>query len=99
MAKFDLLTESLQPSSDWMFPNMKRKLGHVPLVHGSFPELQGAYHVPLFVHIRGPEQFQRVDAFFPAEQMRHAYEVLDDMRVTWKTRKKFRSALVVPSVV
>lgn len=56
----------------------------VPLVHGSLPELQGANHVPLFVHVRGPEQLQRVDTFFPAEQLRNAYEILDDMCMTWK---------------
>lgn len=56
----------------------------IPLVHGTLPKLQGANHVPLFVHIRSTEQLQRIDTFFPAEQLGNAYEVLDNMRVTWK---------------
>ena len=58
--------------------------GDIPLVHGTFPELQGANHVPLFIHVCGSKQLQRVDTFFPAEQLGNAYEILDDMRVTWK---------------
>jgi len=58
--------------------------GDVPLVHGTLPKLQSTDHVPLFVHVRGPEQLQRVDTLFPAEQLGNAYEILDDMRVAWK---------------
>jgi len=56
----------------------------IPFIHGTFPELQSTNHVPLFVHVCSPEQLQRVNTFFPAEQLRNAYEILDDMRVTWK---------------
>lgn len=61
---------------------VREDVKYVPLVHGSLPELQSAYHVPFLVHVCCSEQLQRIDAFFPAEQLRNAYEVLDDMRVT-----------------